>query len=149
LETLIPDFGGNEGCIAAVIETKPEIISHNMETVSRLTPLVRSAAGYERSLKVLKQIGASKVFAKTGLMLGLGETETEVLELMEDVLLAGCYFLSIGQYLQPSRKHLHVEEYIHPEVFEIYKKKALSMGFRHLESGPLVRSSYRSAGFLS
>jgi len=148
LEALIPDFGGNRENIAQVIETKPEIISHNMETVRRLTPFVRSAARYERSLSVLKQIGKSKVFAKTGLMLGLGETEAEVYELMEDVLLAGCYLLSIGQYLQPSRKHLPVKEYVHPEMFEKYKKKAYSLGFRHVESGPLVRSSYRSAEFL-
>lgn len=149
LEALVPDFGGDRKSIAEVIATAPEIISHNMETVRRLTPLVRSAARYERSLMVLKQVGESDVFAKSGLMLGLGETETEVFELMEDVLSAGCYFLSIGQYLQPSRKHLPVEEYIHPEVFEKYREKACSLGFRHVESGPLVRSSYRSANFLN
>jgi lipoic acid synthetase len=118
-----------------------------METVRRLTPLVRSAAKYERSLAVLKQVGESNVSAKTGWMLGLGETETEVFELMEDVLSAGCYFLSVGQYLQPSRKHLPVKEYIHPDVFEKYKEKAYALGFRHVESGPLVRSSYRSVNF--
>jgi len=148
LEALIPDFGGDTKNIAAVIATSPEIISHNMETVRRLTPLVRSAARYERSLAVLKQIGESSVFAKSGLMLGLGETETEVFDLMEDILSAGCYFLSIGQYLQPSRKHLPVEEYIHPEVFERYREKAYSSGFKHVESAPLVRSSYRSAEYL-
>jgi len=148
LEALIPDFGGNTESIAGVIATMPEIISHNMETVRRLTPFVRSAAKYERSLSVLKQIGKSNVFVKTGLMLGLGETEAEVFELMEEVLSAGCYFLSIGQYLQPSLKHLPVEEYIHPDVFEKYKEKAYASGFRHVESGPLVRSSYRSAEFL-
>jgi len=148
LEALIPDFGGNAKNISGVIAVAPEIISHNLETVRRLTPFVRSAANYERSLSVLKQIGESSVFAKTGLMLGLGETETEILELMEDVLSAGCYFLSIGQYLQPSRKHLPVKEYIHPELFEKYKEKATALGFRHVESGPLVRSSYRSAEFL-
>jgi lipoic acid synthetase len=148
LEALIPDFGGNTESIAGVIATAPEIISHNMETVKRLTPLVRSSARYERSLAVLKQVGESNVFAKTGLMLGLGETETEVLECMEDVLSAGCYFLSIGQYLQPSRKHLPVKEYIHPDVFEKYREKACLSGFLHVESGPLVRSSYRSAEYL-
>jgi lipoic acid synthetase len=148
LEALIPDFGGKQELIANIIATAPEIISHNMETVRRLTPLVRSAAKYDRSLAVLKQIGESNVFAKTGLMLGLGETETELFELMEDVLSAGCYFLSIGQYLQPSRKHLPVKEYVHPEAFEKYKEKAYSLGFRHVESGALVRSSYRSADFL-
>ena len=148
LEALIPDFLGNGKSIAGIIATAPEIISHNMETVRRLTPLVRSAAKYERSVAVLKQIGESRVFAKTGFMLGLGETESEVSELMEDVLSTGCYFLSIGQYLQPSRKHLPVKEYIHPEMFEKYKEKAYSSGFRHVESGPLVRSSYRSADYL-
>jgi lipoic acid synthetase len=149
LEALIPDFGGNTKYVAEVIATAPEIISHNMETVRRLTPFVRSAARYERSLAVLKQVGESSVFAKSGLMLGLGETETEVVDLLEDVLSAGCYFLSIGQYLQPSRKHLPVKEYVHPDVFEKYKEKARSLGFRHVESGPLVRSSYRSAEFLN
>ena len=148
LEALIPDFGGSRESIAKVIMAKPEIISHNMETVRRLTPIVRSVAKYERSLSVLKQIGESDTFAKTGLMLGLGETETEVFEFMEDVLSAGCYFLSIGQYLQPSRKQLPVKEYIHPEIFEKYKEKACSSGFQHVESGPLIRSSYRSAEYL-
>jgi len=148
LEALIPDFGGDMKNIAEVIETAPEIISHNLETVRRLTPFVRSAAKYERSLRVLKQIGESNVFAKTGIMLGLGETETEIFELMEEVLSAGCYFLSIGQYLQPSLKHLPVKEYIHPDIFEKYKKKAYTLGFRHVESGPLVRSSYRSSLYL-
>jgi len=149
LEVLIPDFGGNKESISGIISTAPEIISHNMETVRRLTPLVRSAAKYERSLSVLKQIGESNVSAKTGLMLGLGETESEMFELMEDVISAGCFFLSIGQYLQPSRKHFPVKEYIHPEVFEKYKEKAISLGFRHVESGPLVRSSYRSSEYLN
>ena len=148
LEALIPDFGGKADCTAQVIETAPEIISHNMETVRRLTPLVRSAAEYERSLAVLKQVGESQIYAKSGLMLGFGETEDEVFELMENLVSAGCYFLSIGQYLQPSRKHLPVNEYIRPEIFERYKEKAYSFGFRHVESGPLVRSSYRSANFL-
>jgi len=148
LEALIPDFGGNAERIAEVIASGPEIISHNMETVRRLTPFVRSAARYERSLAVLKQIGESNTFAKTGLMLGLGETESEVVECMEEVLSAGCYFLSVGQYLQPSRKHLPVKEYVHPKTFEAYKEKAYALGFRHVECGPLVRSSYRSADYL-
>jgi lipoic acid synthetase len=149
LEALIPDFGGNSDHLDQVIETHPEIISHNMETVRRLTPDVRSAAKYERSLAVLKQIAASAVPAKSGLMLGLGEDENEVVELMADLLESGCSFLSIGQYLQPSRKHFPVKEYIHPEIFEKYKEKAYSLGFKHVESGPLVRSSYRSVNFLS
>jgi len=148
LEALIPDFRGDTKNIAGVIATAPEIISHNMETVRRLTPFVRSAAGYERSLAVLKQIGESSVYSKSGFMLGLGETEAEIFELMEDILSAGCYFLSVGQYLQPSRKHLPVKAYVHPEIFEKYKEKAYSSGFKHVESGPLVRSSYRSAEYL-
>jgi lipoic acid synthetase len=148
MEVLIPDFRGDRNCLDTVIETKPEIISHNMETVRRLTPLVRSAAKYERSLAVLKQVADSHIPPKSGLMLGLGETEKEVLELMTDLLNVGVYFLSIGQYLQPSRQHLPVEAYIHPDVFESYKKKAYSLGFKHVESSPLVRSSYHSANFL-
>jgi lipoic acid synthetase len=148
LETLIPDFMGDTGCLNQVIETRPELISHNMETVRRLTPLVRSAAKYERSLTVLKQIVELQVSAKTGLMLGLGETEEEVTELMHDLLSAGCKLMSIGQYLQPSRKHFPVVAYIHPDIFEKYKEKAYSLGFKHIESGPLVRSSYHSENFI-
>jgi lipoic acid synthetase len=149
MEVLIPDFRGDRDCLDKVIETAPEIISHNMETVRRLTPFVRSVAKYERSLAVLKQVADSQLPAKSGLMLGLGEEEEEVLELMTDLLDAGVYFLSIGQYLQPSRKHLPVEAYIHPDVFENYKEKAYSLGFKHVESSPLVRSSYHSDRFLS
>jgi lipoic acid synthetase len=148
LETLIPDFGGRADCLDTVIATRPEIISHNMETVSRLTPLVRSAARYSRSLDVLKYISDAGVAAKTGVMLGMGETRDEVEELMRDVLSAGCRLLSIGQYLQPSRRHFPVAEYVHPEKFAEYKEIALAIGFRHVESGPLVRSSYNSANFL-
>jgi lipoic acid synthetase len=149
MEVLIPDFRGDRNCLDTVIETQPEIISHNVETVRRLTIFVRSAAKYERSLAVLKQVADSHIPAKSGLMLGLGETEEEVLELMSDLLDSGVYFLSIGQYLQPSRQHLPVEAYIHPDVFESYKEKAYSLGFKHVESSPLVRSSYHSANFLS
>jgi lipoic acid synthetase len=149
LEVLIPDFRGDSDCLNQVIETRPEIISHNMETVRRLTPVVRSVAKYERSLAVLKQIATSAVPAKSGLMLGLGENENEVVELMEDLLESGCRLLSIGQYLQPSRKHFPVQEYIHPEIFERHKEKAYSLGFKHVESGPRVRSSYRSVNYLS
>jgi lipoic acid synthetase len=148
LEVLIPDFRGDAACVNGVIEAGPEIISHNMETVRRLTPLVRSAARYERSLAVLKQVADSQIPAKSGLMLGLGETESEVMELMSDLLSAGVRFLSIGQYLQPSLKHLPVKEYIHPDTFEQYKKKAYSLGFKQVESGPLIRSSYHSEKFI-
>jgi lipoic acid synthetase len=149
LEVLVPDFRGDRNCLNQVIETRPEIISHNMETVRSLTPVVRSVAKYERSLDVLHQIAESGIAAKSGLMLGLGETENEVLELMDDLLASGCYLLSIGQYLQPSRKHFPVKAYIHPDVFDNYKERAYSMGFKHIESGPRVRSSYHSVNYLS
>lgn len=148
LEALIPDFKGNTDCLNTVVETRPEIISHNMETVRRLTPRVRSAARYERSLAVLQQISNAQIAAKSGLMAGLGETEDEIYELMDDLLSVGCKLLSIGQYLQPSKRHIPVENYVLPEVFNKYEKIAYNKGFNHVESGPLVRSSYRSANFL-
>ncbi|MDR2692418.1 MAG: lipoyl synthase [Dysgonamonadaceae bacterium] len=148
LEALIPDFQGNAVCLNTVIETRPEVISHNMETVKRLTPKVRSVARYEQSLAVLQQIANAQVAAKSGLMVGLGETENEIDELMDDLLSVGCKLLSIGQYLQPSKKHIPVENYVHPEVFNKYKEIAYNKGFNHVESGPLVRSSYHSANFL-
>jgi lipoic acid synthetase len=148
LEALIPDFKGNTDCLNIVVETRPEMISHNMETVKRLTPKVRSAAKYEQSLAVLQQISNAQVAAKSGLMVGLGETENEIYELMDDLLSVGCKLLSIGQYLQPSKKHIPVENYVQPEVFNKYKEIAYNKGFNHVESGPLVRSSYHSANFL-
>jgi lipoic acid synthetase len=148
IEILIPDFRGNEACLQRVIETHPDIISHNMETVRRLTPVVRSVARYETSLAVLKQVGASNVPAKSGLMLGLGETREEVIETMNDLLEVGCYLLSIGQYLQPSSLNIPVSEYIHPDQFEEYKQIGLLSGFKHIESAPLVRSSYHSIFFI-
>jgi lipoic acid synthetase len=149
IEALIPDFGGDPKHLKTVTDVHPEIISHNMETVRRLTPAVRSAARYDRSLDVLRQITGAGVRAKTGLMLGMGETEDEILELLRDTLDAGCRLISIGQYLQPSRRHLPVVEYVHPKDFERYRQTALAMGFLHVESGPLVRSSYRSEKFLA
>jgi len=148
IETLIPDFKGCTDCLDTVIATGPEIISHNMETVRRLTPVVRSAAQYTRSLTVLKHITDSGLAAKTGIMLGMGETQTEVEELLHDTLSAGCRLISIGQYLQPSKRHFPVAEYIHPDIFKKYKETALALGFRHVESGPLVRSSYNSSNFI-
>ena len=148
LEVLIPDFKGNTDYLNVVIETRPEIISHNLETVKRLTPKVRSVAKYEQSMAVLQHIASSQAAAKSGLMLGLGETENEIYELMDDLLNVGCKLLSIGQYLQPSKKHLPVEDYVHPEIYNKYKEIAYNKGFKHVESGPLVRSSYRSANFL-
>ena len=144
LEVLIPDFQGNLDLVDLIVSARPEIISHNMETVRRLTPQIRSAAKYDVSLAVLKRIAEGGVVAKTGIMLGLGETEDEVLTLMDDVLKTGVSVLTIGQYLQPSRKNIPVSEYITPDCFEQYRIAALSKGFTHVESAPLVRSSYHA-----
>lgn len=142
LEVLIPDFDANPALLDFVIDAQPNIISHNLETVRRLTPEVRSRAKYETSLRVLKHISSRGVTTKTGIMLGLGETETEIYELMDDALANGCSILTIGQYMQPSRKNLPVQAYIHPDKFAEYKKIGLEKGFRIVESAPLVRSSY-------
>ena len=142
IEILIPDFDGKIELIDLIIAEKPNIISHNLETVERLTPLIRTKAKYLTSLKVLKHISSQGVIAKTGIMLGLGENETEVLQLMDDALTNGCTVLTIGQYMQPSRKNIGVSEYITPEKFGKYKEIGLKKGFRQVESGPLVRSSY-------
>lgn len=144
LEVLIPDFQGNLYLVDLIVSACPEIISHNMETVRRLTPQIRSAAKYDVSLAVLKRIAEGGVVAKTGIMLGLGETEDEVLALMDDVLKTGVSVLTIGQYLQPSRTNIPVSEYISPDCFEQYRIAALSKGFTHVESAPLVRSSYHA-----
>ncbi|MDD4054791.1 MAG: lipoyl synthase [Bacteroides sp.] len=144
IEVLIPDFQGDKDCINRIIEAKPHIISHNMETVRRITPLVRSVATYDTSLNVIKQIADSGIPAKSGIMVGLNETVAEVEQLMDDLIAVGCSILTIGQYLQPSRKHYPVSEYITPEQFEDYKATALRKGFRSVESGPLVRSSYHA-----
>lgn len=144
IETLIPDFMGSTEALGRVIDAKPNIISHNMETVRRLTPSVRSVATYERSLAVLRYIASKGVVTKTGFMLGLGETYDEVLELLRDVRACGVSVVTIGQYLQPTRKHLPVVAYISPEVFAQLKEEGLAMGFRHVESAPLVRSSYHA-----
>lgn len=142
LEVLIPDFDGKTELMDLVIAEKPEIISHNLETVRRLTPDIRTKAKYERSLDVLKYIASKGIVAKTGIMLGLGETEEEVLELMDDALATGCSVLTIGQYMQPSRRNIAVSAYITPGKFEEYKIIGLEKGFRQVESAPLVRSSY-------
>lgn len=144
LEVLIPDFQGNLELVDLIVDACPEIISHNMETVRRLTPQIRSAAKYDVSLTVLKRIAQRGTTAKTGIMVGLGEMKEEVHSLMDDVREAGVSVLTIGQYLQPSRKHIPVTEYITPECFEQYRITALSKGFTHVESGPLVRSSYHA-----
>ncbi len=144
IEVLIPDFQGRLDLVDQVADANPEIISHNMETIRRITPLVRSAAKYETSLAVLRRIAQRGITAKTGIMVGLGETEDEVLELMDDVLETGASVLTIGQYLQPSRKNIPVAEYIHPDQFEKYRQMALDKGFKQVESAPLVRSSYHA-----
>lgn len=142
LEVLIPDFDGKTELIDLIIAQKPNIISHNLETVRRLTPQIRTKAKYDTSLKVLAHIASSGIVAKTGIMLGLGETEEEVLQLMNDALMAGCKIITIGQYMQPSKKNVAVTEYIHPDKFAYYKEVGLKKGFRQVESGPFVRSSY-------
>lgn len=144
LETLIPDFQGHTGLIKKITDACPNIISHNMETVRRLTPIVRSVATYDRSLEVIRQIAGSGITAKSGIMVGLGETEQEVEECMDDLLANGCKILTIGQYLQPSRKHYPVAAYITPEQFKRYKETGEQKGFVIVESGPLVRSSYHA-----
>ena len=142
LEVLIPDFDGKPELIDLIINENPDVISHNLETVRRITPQVRSKAKYDTSLKVLSYIASKGRVAKTGIMVGLGETEDEVLELMDDALKTGCSVITIGQYMQPSRKHIEVSEYVHPDVFEFYRITALEKGFRIAESAPFVRSSY-------
>jgi len=144
IETLIPDFYARPELIQKVIDAGPEVISHNMETVRRLTPKVRDIARYDRSLKVIQIIADSGIVAKSGIMVGLGETESEVFETMDDLLKAGCKVLTIGQYLQPSSHHLKIEEFVKPAVFIKYREAALEKGFSMVESSPLVRSSYRA-----
>ena len=145
LETLIPDFQGNTTNIDRIVAVAPEVVSHNMETVKRLTREVRIQAKYERSLEVLrylKQEGIRRT--KSGIMLGLGETEEEVLQTLHDLRGASVDIVTLGQYLQPSKKHLPVQEFITPETFKKYETFAKDLGFRHVESGPLVRSSYKA-----
>ena len=150
LETLIPDFQGNTRHIDRIIAVNPEVISHNMETVKRLTREVRIQAKYERSLEVLnylKQQGMPRT--KSGIMLGLGEKEDEVFQTMEDLRNVGLDIITIGQYLQPSKKHLPVKQFITPDQFKKYETVGLEMGFRHVESGALVRSSYKAQKHLT
>ena len=144
IEVLIPDFQGHKELVEQVIEARPDIISHNMETVRRISPLVRSAARYDTSLEVIRQIAASGITAKSGIMVGLGETPAEVEELMDDLRAAGCQIMTIGQYLQPSHRHYPVAAYVTPEQFKRYEETGLAKGFKQVESGPLVRSSYHA-----
>ena len=144
LETLLPDFKGIWGNLAQVLAVRPEVVSHNIETVRRLTKEVRVQAKYDRSLECLKLISEAGLRTKSGIMLGLGETEAEVLEAMQDLVANGVHILTLGQYLQPTKKHHDVIEYIHPDQFAKYKEAGLRMGFRVVESGPMVRSSYHA-----
>jgi lipoic acid synthetase len=150
IEILVPDFNGKDDALATVMAARPHIFNHNLETVERLTPLVRSRAQYHRSLHVLKRAGEmseGRVATKSGIMLGLGETESEIFQAMDDLREAGVTVLTMGQYLRPSEKHLPVVEYVHPDRFAFLKDLAERKGFRHVASGPLVRSSYHAADF--
>ncbi len=149
IEVLVPDFHAQDWCIKIVLEAGPEIYNHNLETVERLTPLVRSRARYRTSLQVLRRAKelSPNVVTKSGLMLGLGETEPELFQAMDDLREAGCQVLTLGQYLRPTPTHLPVVEYIAPEQFDLYGKIARDKGFDHVASGPLVRSSYHAADF--
>ena len=145
LETLIPDFKGDSDLIKKLAISKPEIVSHNMETVERLTPKVRIQAKYKRSLFVLERLKSFGVLrTKSGIMLGLSETKEEVLNSMLDLRSVGVDILTLGQYLQPTKKHLPVSRFINPKEFDEYKSEGLKMGFKYVESGPLVRSSYHA-----
>ena len=153
IEILVPDFNGKDDALATVLAARPEIFNHNLETVERLTPLVRSRAQYHRSLHVLKraremaaEVG-QKLATKSGLMLGLGETETELFQAMDDLRESGVTVLTLGQYLRPSPQHLPVVSYVEPAQFDLFKEIALKKGFRHVASAPLVRSSYHAADF--
>jgi len=144
METLIPDFAGKWENLQVIIDVAPEIVSHNLETVRRLTKQVRIQAKYDRSLEVLFRLKKGGMRTKSGVMLGLGETPAEVLETMQDLVTVGVDVLTLGQYLQPTLRHLPVAEFITPEQFDFYKEEGLKMGFRYVESGPLVRSSYHA-----
>ena len=144
IETLIPDFDGNKECIQKIIDAGPDVISHNVETVKRLTPLIRTKAKYETSLDVLRYVAEKEKTSKSGFMLGLGETEDEILKTISDLFSSGCKILTIGQYLQPGSDYMEVAEYIKPEKFNKYRVFALGLGFSFVESSPLVRSSFHA-----
>lgn len=144
MEVLIPDFKGRTELLDMVIAEKPDIISHNLETVRRLTPEVRTFATYDNSLNVLRYIASKGIRTKSGIMLGLGETRDEILRTMDDLLSVGCQIMTIGQYLQPTKNHYPLQEYIHPDTFAEYGRIGKEKGFRHIESAPMVRSSYHA-----
>ena len=142
IEVLIPDFDCNESLLDIVLNSKPDIVAHNVETVERLTPDIRTKAKYQTSLDVIRYISDKDFISKSGIMVGIGETEEEVIKTMKDLIDSGCQIFTIGQYLQPTVANIPVKEYITPQQFELYKKLGLEMGFKYVESGPLVRSSY-------
>lgn len=144
MEVLIPDFKGREDLLDMIIETHPDIVSHNLETVRRLTPEVRTFATYDNSLHVLEYLAKNGVTTKSGIMLGLGETEGEILATMDDLISVDCKIMTIGQYLQPTKDNFQVKEYIHPDKFCEYRRIGKEKGFRHIESGSMVRSSYHA-----
>ena len=144
METLIPDFAGKWDNLQKVIDVSPEVVSHNLETVRRMTKKVRIQAKYDRSLEVLMRLRKAGIRTKSGVMLGLGESVQEVRETMEDLRSVDCQVLTLGQYLQPTPKHLPVAEFVHPDVFDTLREEGLAMGFMFVESGPLVRSSYHA-----
>ena len=150
VEILIPDFQGSREALQKVIEVHPEVINHNIETIERLYSSVRPIADYKTSLQIIDRVkvGNEDIITKSGIMLGLGEEKEEVVMAMKDLRKVNCDLLTIGQYLRPSPKHLRVKEYIHPDEFEVYRKIGMSLGFKHVISGPLVRSSYRAGEIL-
>jgi lipoic acid synthetase len=149
IELLIPDFQGSDAALKTVIASRPDIVAHNVETVPRLY-LIRSGADYRQSLQLLRASAelAPEIQTKSGIMLGMGEQHAEVLQVLRDLRDVGCAYLSIGQYLAPSRRHYPVQEYIHPEQFEVLRSEALTLGFSHVESGPYVRSSYHAGKYV-
>jgi lipoic acid synthetase len=144
METLIPDFKAHWDLLEMVIAEKPEVVSHNMETVARLYRLVRPQAKYERSLEQIRRTKDYGLRTKSGVMLGLGETDDEIRQIMDDLVAHGCEVLTLGQYLQPTKMHLEVREFVHPDKFAFWKDEGERRGFRHVESGPMVRSSYHA-----
>jgi lipoic acid synthetase len=151
IEVLVPDFNDHDDAINTVLAARPHIFNHNLETIRRLTPAVRHRATYDRSLSVLHKVSARRgdaIFTKSGLMLGLGETSEELFAALADLRRAGCRILTLGQYLQPTLQHLPVTEFISPERFDAYGRRAREMGFIHVASGPMVRSSYHADEFV-
>ncbi len=144
VEVLIPDFKGEEFALDIVLTALPDILNHNIETVPRLYPAVRPQAKYQRSLELLGRARKKGFVTKTGMMLGIGERTDEIITVMEDLRATDCTILTLGQYLQPTKEHIPVDRYVHPDEFRMLKEKGLAMGFRHVESGPLVRSSYHA-----